>query len=326
MKTLLAGLLVVGAILVGSSASAVGASVGSQPAGIVSHSGSPTVHEHGRSHAVFDIRHAVRSLAPRTRRESTASCRTSPTTAAARTTSTPPTRSTPTAPAASPTTRRSAGRTSTRTRSHRTAARPRGHVPDPSAAPDGDRDSALTAKGWTASDTRLFTILLPAGVDTCFDGNPNDGCASNAFCAYHSRSGSLIFAVEPFNASFSCSGANELSNPQGFPNGPEIDETVNTTSHEMNEAITDPDVATGWYSSQGNENGDLCAWWFGAPLGTVEQPAVQPGDQRPRLLAAAGVQQRRQRRRWRLRPASRRDGDDRVALPPGAGCRPARLA
>ncbi len=129
--------------------------------------------------------------------------------------------------------------------------------------------SDLTAKSWATGATNLFVILLPESVDTCFDTNTNDGCASNAFCAYHSASGSLIYAVEPFNASFICSGAGELSNPQGFPNGPEIDETVNTTSHEANEAITDPTVGGGWWSSQGNEIGDLCAWWFGAAAGTA---------------------------------------------------------
>ncbi len=126
----------------------------------------------------------------------------------------------------------------------------------------------MQAKGWTGSGTKIYTILLPAGVDTCFDGNPNDGCASNAFCAYHSAVNTTIYAVEPFNASFTCSGATEQLNPQGFPNGPEIDETVNTTSHEMNEAITDP-YLNAWYSAAGNENGDMCAWWFGAPIGTT---------------------------------------------------------
>ncbi len=125
----------------------------------------------------------------------------------------------------------------------------------------------MSATGWTASGTKLFIILLPESVDTCFGGG-SSACAGTTFCAYHDTSGSLIFAVEPFNASFGCGATSEVTNPQGLPNGAEIDETVNTTSHEMNEAITDP-YGGGWWSSLGNENGDLCAWWFGAPIGTT---------------------------------------------------------
>ena len=124
----------------------------------------------------------------------------------------------------------------------------------------------MTAKGWTASNSKMYVILLPANVDTCIDSTGSQ-CGSNTFCAYHDSTAALIFAVEPFNASFDCSGADEQVNPQGFPNGQEIDESINTVSHEENEAITDP-YGSGWYSSLGNENGDLCAWWFGAPLGT----------------------------------------------------------
>jgi hypothetical protein len=131
----------------------------------------------------------------------------------------------------------------------------------------GEIQKDLTKNGWTTGGTKLYILLLPAGVDTCFDGNPN-ACASNTFCAYHDSTSSLIFAVEPFNTSFGCGAGNEQVNPQGFPNGMEIDETVNTISHEANEAITDP-YGSGWWTAIGSENGDLCAWWFGAPLGTA---------------------------------------------------------
>ena len=96
---------------------------------------------------------------------------------------------------------------------------------------------ALSANGWTANGTNLFFILLPANVDTCGDSNPLHGCASNAFCAYHDSSGSLLFAVQPFAAFWGCDGSRV---GQGLPNGAEIDESVNTISHEQNEAITGP--------------------------------------------------------------------------------------
>ena len=37
-------------------------------------------------------------------------------------------------------------------------------------------------------------------------------------------------------------------------------------SHEHNESITDP-FGSAWYNSSGYEDGDLCAWNFGAMLG-----------------------------------------------------------
>src|SRR5262249_26852252 len=42
--------------------------------------------------------------------------------------------------------------------------------------------------------------------------------------------------------------------------------TVNTISHEHNESITDP-LGNGWIATDGNENGDLCAYIFGSALG-----------------------------------------------------------
>ena len=125
----------------------------------------------------------------------------------------------------------------------------------------------LATNGWTAKGTNLFFILLPANVDTCGDSNPLHGCASNAFCAYHDSSGSLLFAVQPFAAFWGCDGSRA---GEGFPNGAEIDESVNTISHEQNEAITDPNQANNaWYVGNFDENGDLCAWSFGTPLGTT---------------------------------------------------------
>src|SRR5207253_7689990 len=40
---------------------------------------------------------------------------------------------------------------------------------------------------------------------------------------------------------------------------------ANVTSHELQEAITDPRGA-GWFDSSGAENGDKCAWAFVAPV------------------------------------------------------------
>ena len=43
---------------------------------------------------------------------------------------------------------------------------------------------------------------------------------------------------------------------------------ANVSGHELSEAMTDPASPGAWYDSQGAENGDKCAWTFGAPLVT----------------------------------------------------------
>src|SRR5581483_9560846 len=44
------------------------------------------------------------------------------------------------------------------------------------------------------------------------------------------------------------------------------DATINVTSHENNETITDP-LGTAWFDSSGNENGDKCNFNFGSAIG-----------------------------------------------------------
>jgi hypothetical protein len=41
---------------------------------------------------------------------------------------------------------------------------------------------------------------------------------------------------------------------------------ANVSGHELAEAMTDPASPGAWYDGQGYENGDKCAWTFGAPL------------------------------------------------------------
>lgn len=43
---------------------------------------------------------------------------------------------------------------------------------------------------------------------------------------------------------------------------------ANVSGHELSEARTDPASPGGWYDRSGQENGDKCAWTFGAPLVT----------------------------------------------------------
>jgi hypothetical protein len=122
-------------------------------------------------------------------------------------------------------------------------------------------------EGWPLVGTSLFFIMTPDHVGVCTEGNQ---CTTNTFCAYHSAiadySGNwAAYAVEPYDATIGGGGACWDGNS---PNGNDADATINTISHEHNEAITDP-TSEAWWANDANldENGDLCAWNFGAPLG-----------------------------------------------------------
>jgi hypothetical protein len=134
--------------------------------------------------------------------------------------------------------------------------------------------NVLTTKGWHGTTTTMFFVLTPNGVGSCFDSSAAE-CTTNAYCAYHSGFESpnnepVLYGNEPFNAGINgCHDINNVDGTQGSPNNPDIDPSLNTLSHEHNEAITDP-AGTAWTNgSPAGENGDLCDFDFGAALGTV---------------------------------------------------------
>ena len=133
--------------------------------------------------------------------------------------------------------------------------------------------NVLSAKGWSGGTSALFVLLTPNGVGSCFDGSAAE-CTTNVYCAYHnsfvdSNGEPVIYANEPYDATIA--GCESGSSP----NSDDADTELNTISHEHNEAITDP-FGDAWYAADGAENGDLCAWTFGTPLGTVgDQPYNQ---------------------------------------------------
>ena len=138
--------------------------------------------------------------------------------------------------------------------------------------------NVLTAKGWHGSPTNVFFLMTPVGVGSCGDASGSE-CSTNVFCAYHSdftdlASERVIYANEPYEGTIGgCSGTG-----QGFPNDVDADTTINTISHEHNESITDP-FGDAWIASDGNENGDLCAYTYGTPAPTSPAPNGQPFNQ-----------------------------------------------
>ena len=111
----------------------------------------------------------------------------------------------------------------------------------------------------------VYHVFLPKGVDVCFAGTQTcyspDNRATFVFCAYHGSVdfqdiGHVVYTVEPFQNVKGCAVA------QPSPNGALVDSTSSTLSHELIEAITDPDgtawVARGSLIEDGAEIGDIC--------------------------------------------------------------------
>jgi len=140
--------------------------------------------------------------------------------------------------------------------------------------------TVMTAEGWHGSLSTMFFLMTPTGVGSCFlPGNAfvsaEQACSTDAYCAYHSaftnsQGESVIYANEPYDVTT----GGGLCDVGEFPNGDDADATINTISHEHNEAITDP-FLNAWYTNPsvgdpgGAENGDLCAWTFGATSGAA---------------------------------------------------------
>jgi len=145
-------------------------------------------------------------------------------------------------------------------------------------------NSVTAARGLPHNLAHIYVLFLPKQVESCFNAGStttsSNACTINhqpsaAFCAYHSdATSSAIYANMPYpvyqsGTGFTCGPEGTLGaveSPNGNPDG---DVQVSPTSHEINEAITDPDTQTGWYDSSGFENGDECAYTFGATQGTA---------------------------------------------------------
>jgi hypothetical protein len=118
---------------------------------------------------------------------------------------------------------------------------------------------AIAAKGWTPGPSRAFFVFTAKGEGSCAGSD----CAFVDYCAYHwafARNGkTVIYANMPY--------AGTLLKGCGVPKSPnndiDADSTINVTSHEHMEAVTDP-AGNAWYDALGMENGDKCAWDFGS--------------------------------------------------------------
>ncbi|MGI9008808.1 MAG: hypothetical protein ACR2FU_21905 [Streptosporangiaceae bacterium] len=147
-----------------------------------------------------------------------------------------------------------------------------------------ETNSVIGANHLPINLSHIYVMYLPKHVEACFlpgstTTNANQ-CTINhqpsaAFCAYHSMAPSgavyanLAFPIYHSPVGFTC-GSDARFPVVQTPNGnADADTEVSPTSHEIMEAITDPDTNTGWYDSVGFENGDECAYVFGTTHGAT---------------------------------------------------------
>jgi hypothetical protein len=118
--------------------------------------------------------------------------------------------------------------------------------------------AAMTANGWTGGRNHLFLVFTSKGEGSC----AGTDCAFTAFCAYHSSfesgAGLVLYANQPYTGT-DLGACGVPSSPNGDA---DADSTINVTSHEHIEAVTDPQ-GNAWYDANGWEIGDKCAWMFG---------------------------------------------------------------
>lgn len=95
----------------------------------------------------------------------------------------------------------------------------------------------------------LYGIYFPSGTRITLQG----GASCSAFCGYHGhfnyQGTDIKYAVFPYTDCRACS----------MPGKGIADILTIVTSHEIREAVTDPDL-NAWYDSSGYEADDKCAW------------------------------------------------------------------
>lgn len=117
--------------------------------------------------------------------------------------------------------------------------------------------SAQKAKGWTSSTNNIFFVFTARNENECFDTTQSQ-CTFTTFCGYHNFfNTNTIYAYIPYTGTnLAACGAPRTPN-----NDIDADSSINVSSHELAEAVTDP-LLNAWFDASGNEIGDKCNFNF----------------------------------------------------------------
>ena len=111
----------------------------------------------------------------------------------------------------------------------------------------------------------FYPLFVPQRVET---KNSDGTTSANDYCGYHRSFGKGTKQTAYADMPFATDGCNAGQSPNG---NLAADGEIDTLSHELNEAITDPlDTRFGWFDKNGNEMGDMCANEYGRPLGSTD--------------------------------------------------------
>ena len=143
----------------------------------------------------------------------------------------------------------------------RTSALP--HLTDTSAASGGANSSVILQE--VARALTVVGEIPPTDGSGYYPVYTDVPRGSAKYCAYHS-SGTIGTSRVQF-AFFWKLDADSGCDPQDIStrHSQGLAALANVTGHELAEAVTDPASPGAWYDGSGSENGDKCAWTFGAP-------------------------------------------------------------
>ena len=116
----------------------------------------------------------------------------------------------------------------------------------------------MTIKGWTGGLNHIFFVYTSSGEGSC----SGSSCAYTDYCGYHGYFNSGTTPVLYSNMPYADTNHCQVPGTPSPNSDPAADAAATVTSHELTEAITDPEL-NAWYSSGGDEIGDLCAWNYG---------------------------------------------------------------
>ncbi len=129
-------------------------------------------------------------------------------------------------------------------------------------------NSAITSGRLPADSNAVYFVLTSPDVK-----ETSGFCTS--YCGWHTNAtiaGKDIKFAFVGNPSTQCPSACEEQTASSPNSDPGADGMASVIAHELEEAVTDPDL-NAWYDSRGQENADKCAWTFGttstAPNGSL---------------------------------------------------------
>jgi hypothetical protein len=141
-----------------------------------------------------------------------------------------------------------------------------GNIIDTSAASGGGSTSAILAE--VQKQVNAGNIKLDASGNSYIPVYTDLPRGHAGYCAWHSA-GTINGTRVEFGFFWKLDG-DAGCDPQDTTttHSEGLAAIANVSAHELSEARTDPASPGAWYDSHGAENGDKCAWTFGAPTVT----------------------------------------------------------